>query len=174
MIIKLSFPDSYTEAFKPRCEHHLSDIYQRPRNQSVRYCKRFAVYGVNGTKLCYQHAASLIFDQALVEQESVKEYIVSIENVNKLELLKALYVKAKPRIPDFSIDRYVKKDLDDTYAELILKNSFERKCPFIDFIQDCPIMIDFTAKDVDTYAYDFYNGEGAFKEALETLNGEIP
>lgn len=170
MILKLTYPEGYGDAWRPRCQHHLSDIYQRPRSQAVRLCKRFAVYDVGDSKLCQQHAAAIIFEKELATQEkSNYMYEINIEGVDKLALLKALYNNSKPHVPDFKADRFIKKDLDATYAELLLKNSFERKHPFIDYIQSCPIMVDFTSKVAHTYAYDYYNGHGSFNRILKNL-----
>ncbi|MAG76550.1 MAG: hypothetical protein CL811_07300 [Colwelliaceae bacterium] len=90
--------------------------------------------------------------------------MTNISNINKAEILAALYNKSKPL--GLGILHFTPEDMTSAGADALIK---ENPTMYFDYVFGRVMKIDLSGDELDLYLYDRDNGEGAGLAAIKHL-----
>ena len=186
MIIELRYPPAFSDMGKARCQHAVEHGSVRTDN-----CKRFAMYDVDGKKLCKQHAGAFCLELKLKARPLNGSKLISIKSFeDKVLLLKCLYDNANDMRPHYdqteptnqnisyqAFQRLISecKHMPCAVNRYVVSNAGKKRKLFdFEFIYSRAIMVDLDVNDtVDFTEYVYYNTSKALDGAIEQYNREL-
>ena len=188
MIIEMKYPPAFSDMGKSRCQHTVDHGSVRKDN-----CKRFAMYDVNGLKLCKQHAGSFCLDQKLADNKRLVDdsKCMSVKSFeDKILLLKCLYDNANDIRPHYAqseptnqvisyqaFERLVSecRHMPCAVNRFVVSNAGKHRKLFdFEFIYSRAIMVDLDAEHtLDFTGYIYYNTRKALDNAISQYTREL-
>jgi hypothetical protein len=98
--------------------------------------------------------------------------MISIEGLNKAQVLAALYNASKPL--GMGIIHFDPKDMTEEEAQKEIDIRLEFDSIYFDYLKGRVMKVDLTSdSEFDPYLYDRDNGEGAAQEVIDQLRKEL-